>query len=147
MGSEDKKTVGGRTILKAEPMSPDEMLELSKMLNELLADETKFPKGSAGEWFKMFSHVDDDGSGKITFEEFSGATVACLTRARPHPRAQARNRAARTTHHHVLHHSTQTASWAARPHAFTCWHVHVGIDMRPCTAPLRCVDTLARAPM
>ena len=49
------------------PASEKEVNALSVVLNRRLA--TVFP-GNSGSWFKLYVHVDQDRSGKITFDEF-----------------------------------------------------------------------------
>ena len=49
----DKEVVSGRKKVDAKPASAADMLALSVRLNDQLCDESLFPGGSAGEWFKM----------------------------------------------------------------------------------------------
>ena len=69
----EKETVGGRRVIDAEPASQEAMVELSKLFNAQLVDPTVFPGGADVGWFKLFLLVDADGSGMITWSEFSGA--------------------------------------------------------------------------
>ena len=61
-GRADNKRLAG--IAKAEP---DAVLSLSKMLNAEMASSTQ---PHLNDWFKMFTKIDDDGSGRIQFPEF-----------------------------------------------------------------------------
>ena len=49
----------------------EELVELSKKMNDRLQDATLFPDPAARDWFKLFTHMDDDRSGKVTYTEFS----------------------------------------------------------------------------
>ena len=62
VGRADNKRFEG--ITKAEP---DAVLNLSKMLNAEMAASTQ---PHLNDWFKMFTKIDDDGSGRIQFPEF-----------------------------------------------------------------------------
>ena len=48
------------------------MLALSKLLNGRLHDPVLFPDEATREWFKLFTHMDDDRSGMVSYTEFSG---------------------------------------------------------------------------
>ena len=54
-----------------EPASAEALVELSKLMNAKLQDPAIFPDPQARDWFKLFVHMDDDRSGKITYREFS----------------------------------------------------------------------------
>ena len=56
-----------RAMEGVAPASEQDVNALSIVLNRRLA--TVFPGGS-GSWFKLYVHVDQDRSGKITFDEF-----------------------------------------------------------------------------
>ena len=56
-----------RAMEGVAPASEKEVNALSVVLNRRLA--TVFP-GNSGSWFKLYVHVDQDRSGKITFDEF-----------------------------------------------------------------------------
>ena len=64
VGRADNKRFEG--ITKAEP---DAVLNLSKMLNAEMAASTQ---PHLNDWFKMFTKIDDDGSGRIQFPEIEG---------------------------------------------------------------------------
>ena len=55
-------------LLAVERASDEEMLEVSKTLNAALA---LFPDPAARLWFKLFKLMDDDGSGRITYDELN----------------------------------------------------------------------------
>ena len=61
---EEKLRASGRRIINADPASAEQLQELSALLNGML--------DSPSAWFQMFMHIDDDASGKITYEEFAG---------------------------------------------------------------------------
>ena len=44
----------------------DEELSLSRLLNEKLSI---FPDPNARSWYKLFRHIDDDGSGRVSYAE------------------------------------------------------------------------------
>ena len=52
-----------------EPAGADDVLALSELLNQKMAI---FPDPNAREWFKLFKHMDDDGSGRISYKELAG---------------------------------------------------------------------------
>ena len=49
-----------------EPADEDEELSLSRLLNEKLSI---FPDPNARSWYKLFRHIDDDGSGRVSYAE------------------------------------------------------------------------------
>jgi len=52
-----------------EPAAPEEVRELAELLNAKLAI---FPDPKTRTWFKLFNHMDDDRSGRISFKELLG---------------------------------------------------------------------------
>uniref|UniRef100_A0A7S0P749 EF-hand domain-containing protein n=1 Tax=Calcidiscus leptoporus TaxID=127549 RepID=A0A7S0P749_9EUKA len=60
----EKQTTSGRFISTVEPASAEELQQLSVLLREQLED----PKM----WSAVFRKAASDGSGNITFDEFSG---------------------------------------------------------------------------
>jgi len=69
LAREAREAYGGKKVITAEPASNEEVLVLSQMMN---AELKKINPDDPTLWFKMFTHMDDDGSGKITYYEFSG---------------------------------------------------------------------------
>lgn len=69
----------GRTVthklLTVQAATDEEMLEVSKTLNEALS---LFADPAARSWFKLFKLMDDDGSGRITYDELNAAVRGTL---------------------------------------------------------------------
>jgi len=60
-----------KAAMANKPRASDEDIALlSRRLNKRLRELVKPP--ATPSWFKLFRHMDDDGSGKISFAEFSG---------------------------------------------------------------------------
>ena len=53
------------------PAVPDEVLALSTLFNDRLADMYEDP--ALRQWFKLFRHIDDDNTGRITYSELARA--------------------------------------------------------------------------
>ena len=51
------------------PASPDDVLALSTLFNNRLAEMYEDP--ALRQWFKLFRHMDDDNSGRITYSELA----------------------------------------------------------------------------
>ena len=87
-----------RRLAEVVPASEAELLELSALFNETLA---MFPDPNAREWFRLFKHLDDDGTGRISYVEFAGMIREELRlnkRDLPEPRLQSLWRALDKAH-------------------------------------------------
>ena len=60
----EKQTTSGRFVSTAEPADAEELQRLSTLLRAQLEDPSS--------WSAVFRQADSDGSGNITFAEFSG---------------------------------------------------------------------------
>ena len=72
------KLAGRETALmlsQVHPASAEEMQEMSERLNGQMNLLIKDPK--ARQWFKLFAHMDDDRSGRLTYKEFVGDCAPC----------------------------------------------------------------------
>lgn len=57
-------------LAQVQPASAQDVQEMSDRLNNQMNILIKDPKGR--QWFKLFAHMDDDRSGRLTFKEFIG---------------------------------------------------------------------------
>ena len=57
-----------RSMASKRRATPEEVTDISRMLN--MAQHTVVPAWETPSWFKLFRHVDGDGSGLICYDEF-----------------------------------------------------------------------------
>jgi len=57
-------------LSETQPADPEAVTKLASLLHSKLAN--LFPDPTARQWFNMFRHIDDNGSGKISFYELEG---------------------------------------------------------------------------
>ena len=72
-----------RKLADVQAARLDEVERLSKLLNEKMAI---FPDPACREWFKMFAHMDDDQTGRISYKELAGMVREELPNPGPPPR-------------------------------------------------------------
>ena len=58
-----------RKLADVHPARAEDVERLSRMLNQKMEI---FPDPACREWFKLFQHVDDDGTGRISYKELAG---------------------------------------------------------------------------
>ena len=56
-------------LAEIAPAGEGEVTELSRLLNERLS---AYADPQAREWFRLFRHMDDDGTGRISYRELEG---------------------------------------------------------------------------
>ena len=67
----DSKLNQERDLMEGvKPASDEEVASLSRRFNEEMTKLFDVPGASSAAWFKLFSSMDDDKSGKVTFKEF-----------------------------------------------------------------------------
>lgn len=70
----EKDRYAGRALAeqlsRVQPADEEGVWQISELLNNRMDDLFKDPQSR--EWFRLFSHMDDDGSGRISYKEFIG---------------------------------------------------------------------------